>query len=95
MDDMTSNRKWHEKSVHWDLEKLQIKKLTEPKSKLKNKDRIPAAEIGRAVRAKSSPSTDKPKSKSKEINNHFTFNSVFDSRILFDNTAVPGDILSH
>ena len=72
-------------------------KLTEPKPKPKpqDKDRVSVAEVGRAVRAKPNPATIKPKSKkSKKDDNHFTFNDVLDSRIIFENAQVPANVLS-
>ena len=70
-------------------------KLTESKPKPQDKNRVSAAEIGREVRAKPNPSTIKPKSKkSKKDDNHFTFNDVLDSRIIFENAQVPANVLS-
>ena len=56
----------------------------------KKEDRVSAAEIGRAVR---NTSTRRPKSKSKDEDNYFTFNSILDSRILFEGIHVPAHIL--
>ncbi|CAF9931449.1 MAG: hypothetical protein HETSPECPRED_007873 [Heterodermia speciosa] len=53
-------------------------------------DRVSTAEIGRAVR---NTSTRRPKSKSKDEDNYFTFNSILDSRILFEGVHVPAHIL--
>ncbi|CAF9927245.1 MAG: hypothetical protein HETSPECPRED_006528 [Heterodermia speciosa] len=68
-------------------------KLADPKSK--PKDKISAAEIGRAVRAKPNPSTVKPKPKqAKPKDNYFTFNELLNSQTLFENVSVPAEVLS-
>ena len=88
----------HGKPNHGNPEVQQAKKVkfTDAKPKPRDKDRTSAAEIGRAVRANSISSTHKPKpkkSKDKE-DNHFVFNSLLDSRTLFENTLVTADVLS-
>ena len=68
-------------------------KLADPKPK--PKDKISAAEIGRAVRAKPNPSTVKPKPKqAKPKDNYFTFNELLNSQTLFENVSVPAEVLS-
>ena len=76
-----------------DVQQPKKAKLADPKPK--PKDKITAAEIGRAVRAKPNPSTVKPKPKqAKPKDNHFNFNELLDSRTLFENTVVPAEVLS-
>ena len=97
-DNVELKQKKHGKPEHGNAEVQQAKKVKfiDPQPKPRDKDRTSAAEIGRAVREKSISSTHKPKpkkSKDKE-DNHFVFNSLLDSRTLFENTLVPADVLS-
>ena len=97
-DNVDLKQKKHGKPEHGNAEVQQAKKVkfTDAQPKPREKDRTSAAEIGRAVREKSISSTHKPKqkkSKDKE-DNHFVFNSLLDSRTLFENTLVPADVLS-
>ncbi|KAL8790173.1 MAG: hypothetical protein Q9195_006500 [Heterodermia aff. obscurata] len=77
-------------------EKKQAKKLKLTDPKPKPKDKISAAEIGRAVRAKSNSSASKakPPKKATRKDNHFVFSDELDSRTLFENVLVPADVLS-